>query len=215
MTAAPSAPCGTSWRCHGYHWRNASIINPASRYEMTRKLRVAAIGAGYFSQFQYEAWHRLETVDLVAICNRSPERARETAARYAIPEIFTDVDQMIGATKPDLIDIITPPETHWSAIKAAARHGVDAICQKPFCSGLAEARRAVDLAAEANVPLIVHENFRFQPWYRCMRAAMVSGRIGAPMQATFRLRPGDGQGPGAYLDRPPQYRARSKPSGSP
>jgi len=55
------------------------------------------------------------------------------------------------------------------------------------------------------VPLVVHENFRFQPWYRVMKALIDAGEIGDLLQITFRLRPGDGQGPDAYLDRQPYF----------
>lgn len=53
---------------------------------------------------------------------------------------------------------------------------------------------------------MIHENFRFQPWYRAIAAELQAGRLGHVQQATFRLRPGDGQGPEAYLDRQPYFR---------
>lgn len=43
------------------------------------------------------------------------------------------------------------------------------------------------------------------PWYRAIKAALTEARIGRVLQATFRLRPGDGQGPRAYLDRQPYF----------
>ena len=60
-------------------------------------------------------------------------------------------------------------------------------------------------ARDAKIRLIVHENFRFQPWYRAMHSAIARGDIGNVLQTTFRLRPGDGQGPAAYLDRQPYF----------
>lgn len=63
----------------------------------------------------------------------------------------------------------------------------------------------IALAKAAAVPLIVHENIRFQPWYRVINEQIAQGAIGTPQQATFRLRPGDGQGPDAYLERQPYF----------
>ena len=51
----------------------------------------------------------------------------------------------------------------------------------------------------------MHENFRFQPWYRRIRAIIDSGELGEIYQASYRLRPGDGQGRDAYLDRQPYF----------
>ncbi len=177
---------------------------------MTKKLRVAAVGAGYFSRFQYEAWHRLENVELVAICNRTAETAQEIADLYNIPRVFTDLDEMLSQCQADLLDVITPPETHLAAIKAAAKHGVDTICQKPFCTDLATAREATRIADEAGIKLAIHENFRFQPWHRKIREMLSAGAIGTPYQTTFRLRPGDGQGPDAYLDRQPYFQTMER-----
>ena len=50
-------------------------------------------------------------------------------------------------------------------IRAAAR-GVHIICQKPLAPTLAESRRIVENAESAGVRFMVHENFRWQPWYR-------------------------------------------------
>ena len=168
---------------------------------MDKTFRVACLGAGYFSQFHFDAWERIAGAELVGIANRNIEKARQTGY-----PAFDRLDQLLEATSPDLLDIITPPETHLDAIKAALDFGVKAIiCQKPFCTSLEEARSAVLLAEAANVPLIVHENFRFQPWYREMARALAAGEIGEVHQLTFRLRPGDGQGPDAYLSRQPYF----------
>ena len=39
------------------------------------KLRGAAVGAGYFSQFHYDAWSRIETVDMLAVCDLDRSQA--------------------------------------------------------------------------------------------------------------------------------------------
>jgi len=68
------------------------------------------------------------------------------------------------------------------------------ICQKPFCGTLQNAQETVKATQSL---LIVHENFRFQPWYRALKSELAKATIGRPYQLTFRLRTGDGQGPDA------------------
>jgi len=53
---------------------------------------------------------------------------------------------------------------------------------------------------------VVHENFRFQPWYKAIKTELNEGSLGTVLQATYRLRPGDGQGRDAYLERQPYFR---------
>ena len=176
---------------------------------MTKRLRVATLGVGYFSQFHYDAWKRLD-VELVGICDRQFDRARDAATRYGIEQGFDDLETMLGQTRPDLLDIIIPPPGHLAAIRAAAAAGVNMICQKPFTENLGEADIAVAVARDANVLLVVHENFRFQPWYAEINKQLSTNVIGEPYQITFRLRPGDGQGEDAYLDRQPYFQKQKR-----
>ena len=177
---------------------------------MVGRIRVATVGVGYFSRFHYEAWQRMDDVDLVALCNRTGETARTVAEEHGIGRVFTDFGTMLDSVEVDLVDIITPPPTHLPYIEQAARRGIAAICQKPFCETLDEAEAAVEAAKAAGIPLVVHENFRFQPWYAEALRLMAEGRIGTPYQVTFRLRPGDGQGADAYLDRQPYFQTMKR-----
>jgi predicted dehydrogenase len=113
---------------------------------------------------------------------------------------------MLAEQSPDLVDIILPPDAQADAIRTALAAGIRwIICQKPFCRDLAEAEQITGEAARAGATIIVHENFRFQPWYRVIKATLDRGDIGEVQQVTFRLRPGDGQGPEAYLSRQPYF----------
>jgi predicted dehydrogenase len=173
-------------------------------------LRVATAGTGYFSRFHYEAWSRMEGASLVALYNRDADNRARAAAEWSVPAVYADFDEMLATEQPDLVDIITPPVTHLDFIRAAAARGVPMICQKPFCRDLDEAQEAVRVAEAAGVLLVVHENFRFQPWYGEARRLLEAGALGDPYQVTFRLRPGDGQGPGAYLDRQPYFQTMER-----
>ncbi|WP_300061979.1 Gfo/Idh/MocA family oxidoreductase [uncultured Roseobacter sp.] len=165
------------------------------------QLTVACLGAGYFSQFHYGAWARIPEAVCIGAADQQIARAEATG----VPA-FADLESMLDAGCPDILDIILPPPAHRSAILTALDRGVKTIiCQKPFCVDLEEANAVTLLAQHAGARLIVHENFRFMPWYRAIRSETDAGRIGVPLQGTFRLRPGDGQGPKAYLDRQPYF----------
>ena len=168
-------------------------------------LRVAGVGAGYFSQFHYDAWRRLPGVELVGICNRSRDKAAAIAATAGGPPVFDDLARMLDTARPDLLDIITPPETHVDTIGLCADRGIAAVCQKPFTPTYGQAEAAVARAETAGISLMIHENYRWQPWYRELRRLLDAGRLGTVRNITFRLRPGDGQGPQAYLDRQPYF----------
>lgn len=168
---------------------------------MTAPLRIACLGAGYFAQFHYGAWARIPQAEIIGAADLNLAAARATGH-----PAFDSLDAMLAATTPDILDIILPPAGHATAIRTALAAGIKMmICQKPLCTDLAKAETITAEVAAAGATLIIHENFRFMPWYRAIKAAIDAGDIGTPQQATFRLRPGDGQGPDAYLDRQPYF----------
>ena len=164
--------------------------------------RVAGVGAGYFSQFHLQGWRDLPQVELAAWCDRDPGKLQG----FARENSFSDLDQMLERVKPDLLDIVTPPETHLEIVRIAAARGVPMICQKALAPSYEEARQVVSTAQAAGTPLVVHENFRWTPWHREAKRLISAGTIGALHSVSFRLRPGDGQGELAYLDRQPYFR---------
>lgn len=172
----------------------------------SRMLRVAGVGAGYFSRYHYESWARMQRVQLVAACDRDLEMAKATGLTA-----YDDLSVMLDAQRPELLDIILPPAAHAETIRLALNAGIKKIiCQKPFCQSLEEARTIASEAEQAGATVIVHENFRFQPWYRHIKAALDADAVGQVHQVTFRLRPGDGQGPNAYLDRQPYFQTMER-----
>lgn len=175
-----------------------------------KKMKGVCIGAGYFSQFQYEAWTRIPEVEITALCNSNLERATPIMQQYNVPNHYTDYKEMILKEKPDFVDIITPPETHWEMCKFAADQGVHIICQKPLAPTFEESQKIVAYVKEKGVRFIVHENFRFQPWHREIKKLINNDEIGDLYTMNFRSRMGDGWGQDAYLGRQPYFRDYKK-----
>jgi len=168
-------------------------------------MRIALIGCGYFAQFHRDAWSRLP-VELVAICDADRAKAEAFASGAPAARIFTDAAEMLDTMRPDAVDIVTPPATHAELVGLAATLGIPAICQKPLAPDWDTARAIVEVAEHAGTTLIVHENFRFMPWFAEAQRLVADGAIGEPLDISFRLRSGDGQGPDAYLSRQPYFR---------
>ena len=176
---------------------------------MPKPLTVAVIGLGYFSQFHLDAWAQRKDVRITGLSDPDVARRNWAAETYTVP-VFPDLAALLTTTDPDIVDIVAPPPTHLDLIRALARKNRILICQKPFCQGLAEAEEASKLADEAGATLIIHENFRFQPWYRTLKTVLDDGRLGQVWQCRFALRPGDGRGDDAYLSRQPAFRAMKR-----
>ena len=188
-----------SAQTEGYHSGNMPVKT------MRAPFKAVAVGAGYFSDFHYEAWTRIPEVALTAVHNRTESKAREKMAAYGIARYYADWREMIDRERPDFVDIVTPPETHAEICAYAAERGVHVVCQKPLAPTLAASRRIVE--ATRGVRFMVHENFRRQPWYRRIKAVQREGMIGEFTHVHFCMRTGDGWGREAYLSRQPFFRS--------
>jgi D-apiose dehydrogenase len=171
-----------------------------------KRFRGVAVGTGYFSQYHFDAWRRTEGVDIAAVASHDTVQARATAERYGIARVYDDVAEMLDREKPDFVDIITPPATHLTLMRLAVQRGISVLCQKPLAPTMAEAREIVEMAARGRVRLMVHDNFRFQPWHREAKKLLDSGVIGKLQSLSCRTRLGDGWGADAYLARQPYFR---------
>jgi predicted dehydrogenase len=172
---------------------------------MMEKLNIAIIGLGYFSQFHLKAWAGLQEVGTISVTDPIPERVSWARDHYALTG-YPDLTSLLANTNPDIVDIIAPSVAHATLITELAAAGRILICQKPFCTSLEEAERMAAYAAEVGATLVIHENFRFQPWYRSVKKFIDTGELGQIYQCRFSLRPGDGRGPDAYVARQPAFR---------
>ena len=164
---------------------------------MTPPLRGAIAGCGFFGQFHIEGWRRIPEAQLVAACDLDLARASQAA-----PQGFDNLERMLDEVKPDFLDIATRPELHLPMLRIAADRGIPVICQKPMATSWDDCLEMVRIARRAAIPFMIHENWRWQPWYRVIAAEMARGQLGAPVTYTFRTRKRDGAGPEPYTLQP-------------
>ncbi|MGE0129433.1 MAG: Gfo/Idh/MocA family protein [Blastocatellales bacterium] len=168
----------------------------------SKPLKGVMIGAGYFAQFQAEAWRRVEGARIVAVADEAPGRAEEFAKRWGIASDYSDITKMLERERPDFVDIVTRSDSHLELVRLAARHGAHVICQKPMAPSWEECLAMVNACAEANVRLLIHENWRWQPWFREIKRLLDQGAAGKPFYASFVMRNSDGRGVEPYQRQP-------------
>src|SRR5262245_31180144 len=152
-----------------------------------KELRFGILGAGFWSQFQLAGWNELKGVRCVAIYNRTRSKAEALAARFGVPSVYDDADELLRREQPDFIDVITDVDTHNQFVRLAARHRTPVICQKPMARSLAEAERMVEVCQRARVPFLIHENWRWQTPIRRLRKILDAGKIGKPFRARIDM----------------------------
>jgi predicted dehydrogenase len=150
---------------------------------MSRKLRFAVLGTGFWANYQIPAWMELDGIELVALYNRTLSKAEALAARYDVPNVYDDAQKLIDNEKIDFVDIITDVDTHAPLTLMAARKGITVICQKPMAAKLPLAQEMVSACERSGVPLFIHENWRWQLPIRRVKEILNSGVIGKAFKA--------------------------------
>ena len=146
--------------------------------KMQGPLKIALAGAGMISWYHLVAWRKLQPrIELVGICDPDREHASRRAEEFGIPRIYTDRNTLLDSEKIDALDVASPRQTHAEWVKAAAIRGIDVLCQKPLTPTLQEAVALVRSVADQH-RLMVHENWRFRPWYRTLKSWIMAGDLG-------------------------------------
>ena len=152
------------------------------------ELKGALIGCGFFAINQMHAWNDVRGAGIVAICDRDPERLKLVGDQFGINRRYGDAEALFADGGFDFVDIATTVQSHRFLVEMAARNKVPAICQKPFAKTLSDAKAMVEAYRNAGIPLMVHENFRWQTPIQAVRKTLEADAIGTPFWGRFSFR---------------------------
>lgn len=169
---------------------------------MSRKSQGILVGAGYFAQFQAEAWSRIPEAEIVAVVDSDTAKAHAFAKQFQIAKTYASLEEALHTERPDFVDIATRPDSHLPLTQLAASHKVHVICQKPMAPTWDECLAMIEVCESAGLRLLIHENWRWQPWYREAKRILESGELGTVFQISAQWRTGDGRGPKPYPNQP-------------
>ncbi len=148
-----------------------------------KPLRFAISGTGFWARYQLAAWRELAGVECVALYNRTYSKVETLAQEFGIPAVYDDAQELLRCEPLDFLDIITDVSSHSQFVHLAAEHRIPVICQKPMATSLAEATEMVAACRTANLPFLIHENWRWQTPIRQLQRELLSGSIGKPFRA--------------------------------
>jgi predicted dehydrogenase len=145
---------------------------------MAEKLRVGVAGAGFAGRAHIEGYRNVEDADLVAVCDVSEERAKETAEKYGIPNVFTDYEEMLKLDELDAISVCLPNVMHRPATVAGLEAGKHVLCEKPLATNAKEAAMMVEAAEKSGKTLAMALNFRYMGTSLTAKKLIEAGELG-------------------------------------
>lgn len=149
-----------------------------------RAIRIGMVGSGFMAQQHSAAYHLLPVVhgsavprvELKRIAGGS--RVQSAARHYGWREAADDWRAVTEADDIDVVDIVTPNDTHARLTISAARHGKQVICEKPLARDYAEALAMQEAVRAAGVRATVCFVYRTWPATQVAKDIVDSGRLG-------------------------------------
>lgn len=147
---------------------------------MAERLRVGVIGAGRWCKTAHlPGFHRSPLCDLVAICDLDEKLAHDAAARFDIPDVATDAEDLLARDDIDVIDVVTRGD-HQDLVFATLDAGKHCLVEKPVCHDYRDVWRAHELAKSKGLKTKVGLTFRYAPAVMYMFDLIRQGFIGEP-----------------------------------
>lgn len=142
-----------------------------------KKVRLGVIGIGTMGRFHLSKLGELKDVELTAVCDLEPERARLAAATYPCTA-YEDHRKLLQDKVCDAVLIVTPHYAHTTIGIDALRAGLHVLVEKPISVHKADCERLI--AAHKNRKQIFAAMFnqRTDPRYRKLRQLVQDGTLG-------------------------------------
>ena len=160
-------------------------------------IRVGLAGLGFMGQQHFMIYREMDEVDLVAVCDKQPERVSESAESVGgnIGEAealdlsdqarYESFEEMLGSEELDLVDICTPTHLHAEMTVAAVEAGCHVVCEKPMARTVEQCDTMIEAAEAAGKMLFIAQCIRFWPEYEVLAQMVADGELGEITSARF------------------------------
>ena len=161
-------------------------------------LRVAMIGHGFMGATHSQGWRTAPAafelpaeIEMHTIVGRNADAASAAAKQWGWSESATDWRDVVARDDIDIVDIVTPGDSHAEIAVAALEAGKHVLCEKPLANTVAEAEAmaaAAATAASRGVKAMVGFTYRRVPAVTLMRDLLAEGKVGriAQVRAAYR-----------------------------
>ncbi len=156
------------------------------------------IGHGFMGAAHSQGWRTAPRVfglpaevEMAVIVGRNAAAVSDAASRWGWAESATDWREVISRDDIDIVDIVTPGDSHAEIAIAALAAGKHVLCEKPLANTVAEAEAMADAAAAAatkGIRAMVGFTYRRVPAVTFLRDLVAEGVVGEIQQVRAAYR---------------------------
>ncbi len=127
-----------------------------------------------------------DIVEFVGLCDINPGRLETAKKNMGVNcPVFTDFDEMVAKTKPDLVIVTTVDSNHHKFIIRSLDLGVDVLTEKPLTTDEIKAEEILKAEQRNNRKVIVGFNYRYGTLFTAIKEQLASKPIGELTSVDF------------------------------
>jgi predicted dehydrogenase len=141
-------------------------------------LRIALVGCGHIAKYHAQAVSKAVNPELLAFCDIDTRRAEMMASSWKGARWYADVDEMLNEVRPEVVHILTPPQSHAPLSIKAIEAGAHVLVEKPMCLTSEEADLMIRASDRSRRLICVDHSLLFDPLFARARTLIDKGVIG-------------------------------------
>ena len=146
---------------------------------MTEPVRIGVVGAGAIAQLTHlPVLSKMRGVQLVGLADNDRPKARSLADRFDIPDVFTDIEDLLEAEALQAVVVATPNHLHEPHVLRAIAAGVDVLCERPLALTAKGVDRIINAANRSGRKVLVANNYRFRSDVQALAGFLRGGELG-------------------------------------
>jgi UDP-N-acetylglucosamine 3-dehydrogenase len=143
------------------------------------RLKVGVVGAGSMGMNHIRVLRDFdeEQIQLIGVAETAEVVLQQATSRFHVPG-YTDYQQMVEDTHPDLVAVVVPTHLHFQIAEYLLHQGINVLIEKPMTSTVEEARTLLDIAVAHNVKIAIGHVERFNPAVIELKRRLVANELG-------------------------------------
>ncbi|MGH7662736.1 MAG: Gfo/Idh/MocA family protein [Gemmatimonadaceae bacterium] len=142
-------------------------------------LRIGVVGAGAIAQTAHlPVLSKMRGAQLTALCDNDGVKARSLADRFGVPDVFTDIEDLLEFDELDAIVVTTPNHLHEPHVLAALAAKVNVLCERPLALSARGVERILAAAKRVDRKVVVANNHRFRSDVQALDRFLRGGELG-------------------------------------
>ena len=146
---------------------------------MKPAIRIGVVGVGAIAQIAHiPVLSKMRGAQLVALCDNDRPKARSLADRFGVPDVFTDIEDLLEFDELDAVIISTPNHLHEPHVLSALQAGVHVLCERPLALTSRGVERLLTAAQRAERKMAAALNHRFRSDVQALDRFLRGGELG-------------------------------------